>query len=517
MNGSQNTYDAVPYDSYASRLTHISHLNLIGRLFGMRPADVDRCRVLELGGAGGGNLIPMAAEFPRSEFICVDLSAAQIDEGRRHASALGLANLRFETMSIMDFPRSEGAFDYFICHGVYSWVPAPVQDKIFAIAREHLTPEGIAMVSYNALPGWNMVRSVRDLMQYHTAGITDTVAKTAKARAILNFINESLKAATGPWADTIRAETRMLARAPDYYLMHEHLEENNEPCYLHQFMERAAACELQYLGDAEAKAMYMGNLSPLVSESLAPLTDRARSEQYMDFVTNRRFRHTLLCRASLPLTTAISPAVIDGLYIRSALVAQTPARMDAGVPVAFTGPGNLKFSVTDTLTKVVLLALAESAAVPMSVEEIIAKIVARNESIDADAARAVLKRHALHLFFAGGITLNARPPTYASRCAAKPVAFPIARYQASFRQLVTNGRHEMVTLSPIECVIIQLLDGTHTPESLVAPVSAQLVAQGLSVLRDGKAIANQAEMERELAAYCGKVLQTFAAQGLLQA
>lgn len=518
MNESENKYDVVPYESYSYWQTHISHLNLIGRLFGMRPVDVRRCRVLELGGASGGNLIPMAAEFPESEFICVDLSAVQTGEGRRHAAALGLANLRFETLSILDFPRSEGEFDYIICHGVFSWVPAPVQNKILAIAREHLTPHGIALVSYNTLPGWNMVRSVRDLMQYHIAGIVEPVAKTTQARAILNFIGESQKDSTGPWADTIRAEAALLAKRRDSYLVHDHLEENNEPCYLHQFVERAASCKLQYLGDSDAKSMFLGNHSALVSATFAPLTDTVRLEQYMDFVTNRRFRYTLLCRTELPLTRAVSPEAVEGCYLRSALVPESPDNASVPAPGRiFTGPGGLTFSSPDALTTTVFLALAELSAMPMTADQVVAEIAAREPGIDAGAVRAILERHTLRLFFAGGMSLHPYQPAYAGRCPVRPLALPVARYQASIREFVTNGRHETVTLDPIERIIIQFLDGTHPLESLIARVSEQLAAQGLRLLRDGKTFASQAEAELELTAYCGKALQAFAARALIRA
>jgi tRNA G46 methylase TrmB len=68
----------------------------MGSLFGMQPRDCRRCRVPEIGGASGGSLLPMAAALPQSESICLDPSVRQIEEGRRHAAAAGLRNLRFE-------------------------------------------------------------------------------------------------------------------------------------------------------------------------------------------------------------------------------------------------------------------------------------------------------------------------------------------------------------------------------------------------------------------------------------
>src|SRR5262245_13686613 len=148
-------YDLVPYESYPFSKTHIRHLHTIASLFALKPADVGRCRVLELGGASGGNLLPMAIDFPESEFIGIDLSLRQIDAGRRMVADLDVRNLDLRAMSIMDVDASFGQFDYIIAHGVLSWVAADVQDKILAICRENLRPGGVALASYNTLPGWS--------------------------------------------------------------------------------------------------------------------------------------------------------------------------------------------------------------------------------------------------------------------------------------------------------------------------------------------------------------------------
>ena len=67
-------YDAVPYESKSFPQTHPDRLATLGRLFGMNPAPVTHSRVLELGCAGGGNLIPMAFHLPENDFLGIDLS-----------------------------------------------------------------------------------------------------------------------------------------------------------------------------------------------------------------------------------------------------------------------------------------------------------------------------------------------------------------------------------------------------------------------------------------------------------
>src|SRR5262245_13581209 len=72
--------DSVPYESHPYVQTHPSRLFVVGTLFGTRPTPVQRCRVLELGCAAGGNLIPMADALPESEFIGIDASERAIED-----------------------------------------------------------------------------------------------------------------------------------------------------------------------------------------------------------------------------------------------------------------------------------------------------------------------------------------------------------------------------------------------------------------------------------------------------
>jgi tRNA G46 methylase TrmB len=112
-----NSYDAVPYSSYPFPQTNPAHLGAVATLFGMKPAPIDRCRVLELGCASGGNLIPMALTLPASRFVGVDLSARQIADGQKLVGELALDNTDLRHLNILDVGQDFGCFDYIVCHG----------------------------------------------------------------------------------------------------------------------------------------------------------------------------------------------------------------------------------------------------------------------------------------------------------------------------------------------------------------------------------------------------------------
>ena len=154
-------YDAVPYPSLPIRRSHPSHLAAMGRLFALETASPSRCRVLELGCASGGNLLPMAADYPESSFLGIDASARQVADGQATIAAAGLANIQIRAEDLAAFPPDAGLFDYIICHGVYSWVPRPIQDAIMAIGRRHLQPNGVFFSATTPIPaGISAARSV---------------------------------------------------------------------------------------------------------------------------------------------------------------------------------------------------------------------------------------------------------------------------------------------------------------------------------------------------------------------
>ena len=89
MTASQYIYDQVPYPSYSFQVTHPDRLATVASLLGMRPPPVEHCKVLELGCAGGGNLIPMAQSLPEGQFVGIDLSERQLAEGQAMVDAAG--------------------------------------------------------------------------------------------------------------------------------------------------------------------------------------------------------------------------------------------------------------------------------------------------------------------------------------------------------------------------------------------------------------------------------------------
>jgi len=160
-------------------------------LFGMRPARVDRCRVLALGCSDGSNLIAIAYGLLQSQFVGIDLAARAIVYGKATIEALGLKSITSHRLDLRDTPSDLSRFDFIIALGRYSWVPAEVRDKVLAVCGEHLTARGEAYVSYHAYPGNHFRDMARGMMRYHMAHFTDRDQQIRQARALLKFLAES--------------------------------------------------------------------------------------------------------------------------------------------------------------------------------------------------------------------------------------------------------------------------------------------------------------------------------------
>jgi len=223
MSAPVNTYDQVPYLSLAFPQMHPDRMATTATIFGLRPPVVETCRVLELGCASGGNLIPLAAELPRATFVGVDLSVRLVVEGQDLIRQSGLGNIQIHHRNILDVNADLGVFDYIICQSVFSLTTPDVQEKILDICKRNLAPDGIAYVSYNTLPGWNLRATIRDMMIFHARQFPQPQAQLRQARESLELFSKSIDPENNPYGVQLQAEIEGLRRAPDSYLFHEFL------------------------------------------------------------------------------------------------------------------------------------------------------------------------------------------------------------------------------------------------------------------------------------------------------
>ena len=397
---------------------------------------------------------------------------------------LALKNIRLVSADFQQIDESYGKFDYIICHGVFSWIPVVAQNRVLEICRDLLTQNGVAYISYNAYPGWFMRGMIRQMMLHHVSHIASPPAKIKQARALLNFIVESTQGQPTPYAEILKAEIDLLARHPDSYLFHEHLEENNRPLFFYQFMEMTTAHDLQFLGESNLANMITSNLPTRAAEALIELTaDVHQRSQYTDFVTNRMFRQSLLCLKDRGLNRELDPQrIVDG-YFSANIQLANPSQADEFNPeveVAFECANGRKIQTKNSALKALVFSLRDAWPRSLSLSELaqfieqkLTKLELMGERDSASIARLV-RVNTLQMLVRGEIQVRFAQDRFCTEISKQPLGSPLARFQARTDSSVTNGRHCTINLDPIIRIVLQLCDGTRTIDDLIAEIRLQV-------------------------------------------
>ena len=473
-----NTYDAMPYESNPYPISAPPYLRTLGVLFGMNPPALETAKVLELGCAAGGNIMPFAYMYPKSQCVGVDLSQAQINSGIELQKKMQIKNLELKHMSLMDVDESFGKFDYIIAHGVFSWVPEEVKTKILEISQNNLTDNGIAYISYNTLPGWNMIKSIRDMMLYHTKNFAGPTEKVQQARLLLDFLRDSTDASVSPYSGLLKQESVLLSQQPDYYLKHDHLEDNNDAFYFNEFMELAHKHNMQYLGDSTLASMFLGNLPKKVSEKLAEIKDIVRTEQYMDYISNRRFRSTLLCKNHIKLNRSLGRDDLLKFYLTANITPDKPlSEIDIennleNLDFYFNGKKEIRANTSSKFMKAVFYTIAENKNVFFTVEELAELAAKKVKHGTKSEIKNDILNYGMSLALSGHIILASDKPIYQTKIDKKPTVSELARAQSVYSNnlWVTNLRHERVSIGDIDRFVLRHFNGQNSFKDVKAMV-----------------------------------------------
>jgi methyltransferase-like protein len=488
----------------------------------MQPAPAATARVLELGCAAGGNLIPMALSMPGATFTGYDLSGVQVQRARDTIQALGLRNISVEQRNILDSGSGPDKFDYIICHGVFSWVPENVQEKILSICRDTLSDNGVALVSYNTYPGWHMRESIRGMMLYHARQFDDPKMQVTQSRALLDFLVKSVDSAQSPYGMQLAGELKLLSSTADSYIAHEHLEHWNAPAYFYQFNERVVRHDLQYLGEAEFSTMVVKNFAAPVAEALSRgIRDVIRMEQYMDFIRNRTFRSTLLCHRERQLDRNVDNARVTRLYVAAGIEpVDAKADVRSAQQETFKTLGGIQIQTAVPLTKAAIriLAAAWPRAIPFAdLLTSAQRLLGAAGAADGAGAGQRLAADILQLYAANAVELHSIPSSFVTSVSEKPRTSALVRLQASQGARVTNLRHESLRVNDVERRMLGLLDGTRERREVIEQLAAAVLSGELTLKRGDQLITDPADRLEQLGRFYDQLLPQFGKKALLVA
>jgi methyltransferase-like protein/2-polyprenyl-3-methyl-5-hydroxy-6-metoxy-1,4-benzoquinol methylase len=497
-----NPYDEVAYHGNAVPQTHPDRLATLATLFGRKPAAVDACRVLEIGCGNGNNLIPMAYALPGSRFVGIDLAAKAIAAGQAMIDPLGLKNIALRQLDILEAGKDLGEFDFIISHGVYGWVPPAVQDKLLAVCRELLAPEGVAYVSYDVYPGAHVGRLSREMMLYHVQKLEDPQEKIRQSRALIHFLAEG-RSEKDFYGVFLKDEVRRIGEWSDWSIYHDNLAPNYSAVYFHQFIEHAGRHRLQFLAEADYFLMHPQTASEKVKELFQQLRREVIvREQYLDFYSFRHFRRTLLCHEGVQVEREIPLERLSRFYVASEVQPASPQPdIRSEAIVEFRGAREAAVSVSHPLAKAALAELSGIWPQALHFDELLdrSRVLAGHASKDrAEDARG-LSEFLLRIYAANLIELHVYLPRIVCKPGERPMASPLARLQLEQGYRVTNLRHDTIDVQDaLGETLVKLLDGTRDRAALRAELRRVVESGAVRFNENSAAPPSAEEIQKEI-------------------
>jgi SAM-dependent methyltransferase len=457
-------YDAIPYESLPFVQLQPARMAAAALWFGLTAPSVQTARVLEIGCASGGHLIPLAAGSPRASFLGVDLSPVQIAAGEARIARMGLANIALMACSFDEIGTTDGAFDFIVCHGVYSWIPEPMREDLLRVVSERLAPDGVAAVSFNVLPGWRLFQITRDSLLLHARLQKDPSARATRARELIATLSVESKDGHS-YGRFWRDEAQRMSARSDAYIAHEFFEDENAPSTFSDFCDALDRHRLAYLGESIVATNSEDGMAAAGAATIRALSrgdDRAR-EQYIDIFTGRVFREALIVHAGRAgaIRRGILREQLEALHLVAplALTVRPPTEAE-NFWRAGDGDGGLA---------------VEDEAVAEAIRRLIARLPGSSRFEDvapvASTEPALRERigDALGLLVAfGHCAISTEPVLCATRLAERPVASRLAASDALAGDATANLWHAPVRLEPLSRLYLSLLDGTRTRDDLVA-------------------------------------------------
>ena len=466
MQNEQSPYDAVAYPSYSYPDTHPNRLAAMATLHGLSPAPVEQCRVLEIACNEGANLIPMAYAIPQSEFVGFDLARVPVERGQQRIRELGLTNIRIFEGDLLDVGAELGQFDYILAHGLYAWVPEPVRDRLLAICGQLLTPNGVAFVSYDALPGGHLRKMTREMMLFGTKDIAGPQERVIEARALLQLVLES-RPEGDAYRQLLTKQVESMEKRSAQSIHHDELGQEYHPVLFTEFVQHASRHGLQYLSEASLPPPNDPGSQPEFKRAAesAVGSDVLKQEQMMDFARMRVFRETLLCRAECAVRRDFAAQDMRRLLLSSQALS-SPGH--ASGAKAFTSPSGVKLETNHTGVIALLEMLEAASPHALGLEELEPQLAEAGLSLDAEGTAVLMQLAVPRL-----ITFHAWKAPLAQEISVRPRASAISRQEAALRPYATTLLHGTSSLSePVARRLLLLLDGTRDRAGLLEAMKA---------------------------------------------
>lgn len=502
-----NTYNQLNFTSFPTPERGLERIAVVAKILGANPTNPNSAKILEIGCSTGMHLNFLADKYPQSQFVGIDTSADQIAKAVQISQNLNLKNIQFSATSIEQYIPTD-SFDYIICHGVFSWVSANVQKQILSFSAKNLSPNGIALISYNALPDWNFRAVIKKLLPFAEDPDLSAAEKIESTKKTLNMFLENKTDDFSPYGLLLQKEIKKVLEQSDAYIYHEILNPLSSGNYLSDFITQAHLVDLCYLGDARPSRMRFNKIDPKQYLNFAKqdlYVEKVGFEQLQDISQPIPLRTSLLVSSSLEFAQVVSLEHLDNFHYSSSIRVINPnLNLNDNSLENFELANGRSYETSDSLLKAILVGLSTTWPCSLSYAQLNTIIF---DQLKKQPEQLKLKASLFNFFEQGIIEIHLDALPVSSKIQAQPKVSAYVHEQLKQNNWATNQRNEYLFFDPMEIEIIKLLDGQHS--------SAQIFEEIFKKV-DGKVALSTEQIKADLSQKIQETLEKLRVGGFLR-
>lgn len=232
----------------------------------------------------------------------------------------------------------------------------------------------------------------------------------------------------------------------------------------------------------------------------------------MDFLRNRTFRQTLLCREGVAIQRELELERFAAFAFYADLTPQETPDLKKPCPQSFATPDGTRYTLTHPLTKAAASILTDRHPDALAFAEL-AEAGARYVQGPCREQREHLLGELVGLYLRQVVGLSFAPQQHPRTVTARPCASRLARVQAAAGLgHVATPRHMPMGLDDFAMRLVTYLDGTRSVEQITATLTRDVAAGKLRIegAPPGTGLAKLIQDN------CTRLLRQFARHGVIE-
>ncbi|OGT46362.1 MAG: hypothetical protein A3F17_04280 [Gammaproteobacteria bacterium RIFCSPHIGHO2_12_FULL_41_15] len=329
--------DSVPYVRRYTEECSPINLKVAAALNGLHSVNLnEKFNYLDVGCGNAVSLCAFAAVNPQGHFYGIDSSAEHINYAKQLVETCQLNNVtliesRIEDLNIDDLPSC----DFIVANAFISNVDDDSRYRLLELVNHKLSDHGVYHVVYNAMPGWNVLMPIHELISHGlgNAQESDLVKQLNQNVSVIDELIKHQSAFFKDSVDSIKVFDAIKGLSANA-VIHEFMNNEVNAFYFREVVAYQASAGLRYVGSAQLHRNYPGFIIPeRFDKMLSTLPDRLEKERLIDFIENTRMRSDIFMTEShIVKQNYDDTSVLDDIYVVCTL---TDEQLKKGVALKY--------------------------------------------------------------------------------------------------------------------------------------------------------------------------------------